>query len=42
MAKEITARKRSERWRREQKIRDKATAYLEYTQRLIKLRRKEK
>jgi len=42
MAKEITSRKRSERYLREKKIRDKATAYLEYTQRLIKLRRKEK
>lgn len=42
MAKEITARKRSERWKRDKLIKDRATCYLEYTQRLIKLRRKEK
>lgn len=40
MRKAITETKRSERWRRDKLIKDKATCYLEYTQRLVKVRRK--
>ena len=41
MRKAITEKKRSERWRRDKKIKDISMAYLEYTQRLIKVRRKQ-
>jgi len=41
MRKAITEKKRSERWRRDKLIKDKAICYLEYTQRLIKVRRKQ-
>lgn len=41
MRKAITEVKRSERWRRDKLIKDRATCYLEYMQRLIKIRRKQ-